>query len=142
MTRESTSSRASSSASISSSRAFCDVSSSYSVTLGESCSISIGSTASAPWTRKNGVSCVAVFGVVRMLHKTLGNSSGQVCRAFSSGPSRRFLRPLQMIPLAFSTYPLVCGCPTDAKCNLMPTSAQYSLNSLDVKFEPLSVTML
>ena len=82
------------------------------------CSISIGSTASAPWTRKNGVSCVAVFGVVRILHKTLGNSSGQVCRAFSSGPNRRFLIPLQMIPLAFSTWPLVCGCPTDAKCTL------------------------
>ncbi|KAK1682840.1 hypothetical protein QYE76_043688 [Lolium multiflorum] len=34
-------------------------------------------TASAPWTRKNGVSCVAVFGVVRILHNTLGSSSGQ-----------------------------------------------------------------
>ncbi|KAK1666760.1 hypothetical protein QYE76_054919 [Lolium multiflorum] len=106
--------RASSSASTSSSRALLEVSSSYSVTLGESCSISIGRTASAPWTRKNGVSCVAVFGVVRILHNTLGSSSGQVCRAFSN----------------------------DAKLNLMPTSAQYALNSLDVKLLPLSVTML
>ncbi|KAK1616298.1 hypothetical protein QYE76_021815 [Lolium multiflorum] len=47
--------------------------------------------------------CVAVFGVVRILHKTLGSSSGQVCLAFSKGPSRRFLMPLQMMPLAFST---------------------------------------
>ncbi|KAK1607191.1 hypothetical protein QYE76_030864 [Lolium multiflorum] len=34
------------------------------------------------------------------------------------------------------------GYATDAKLNLMPTSAQYALNSLDVKLLPLSVTML
>ncbi|KAK1614886.1 hypothetical protein QYE76_020403 [Lolium multiflorum] len=39
--------------------------------------------------QKNGVSCVAVFGVVRMLHNTLGSSSGQGKVLFPKGDTTR-----------------------------------------------------
>src|SRR3954470_6885364 len=42
---------------------------------GESNSISEGTIASAPYTRKKGVNPVERFGVVRKLHSTAGNSS-------------------------------------------------------------------
>src|SRR3954462_14049506 len=55
--------------------------------------MSEGSTASAPYTRKNGVNPVDLFGVVRKLHKTEGNSSAQAPAARRSGASRRVLIP-------------------------------------------------
>src|SRR3954453_10562088 len=49
--------------------------------------MSEGSTASAPYTRKNGVNPVDLFGVVRKLHKTEGTSSAQAPAARRSGAS-------------------------------------------------------
>jgi hypothetical protein len=86
--------------------------------------ISTGSTASAPWTRKKGVSCVATLGVVRRLQSTEGNSSTQVCLAFSRGANSRFFIPFHIKPLAFSTCPFVFGCATYANFNLIPSPSQ------------------
>src|SRR3954452_24586139 len=69
--------------------------------------MSEGSTASAPYTRKNGVNPVDLFGVVRKLHKTEGNSSAQAPAARRSGASRRALIPPSMRALAPSTCPTV-----------------------------------
>ena len=63
----------SSSVSTSSSSASSASDSSYATTRGASNLTSQGRTASAPYTMKNGVYWVDLFGVVRRLHSTLGN---------------------------------------------------------------------
>jgi hypothetical protein len=98
--------------------------------------------ASAPWTRKKGVSWVAALGVVLKLQSTEGNSSTQACLAFSRGANSLFFIPLHIKAFAFSTCLFVLGCATDANFNLIPILSQWLLNSLDVKFVPLSVMML
>ena len=89
-------------------------SSSYACILGASKRTSLGRTASAPCTMKNGVNCVDAFGVVRRLQSTDGSSSGQAPAARLSGTRRRFLIPLVTKPLAFSTCPFDYGCATEA----------------------------
>ena len=69
---------------------------------------------SAPYTMKNGLYWVDLFGVVRRLQSTDGSSSTQAPAARLSGTRRHFLMPLQTRPLAFSTCPLDCGCETGA----------------------------
>jgi hypothetical protein len=105
---------ASSAVSLSSCNASSASSSSYPVTRGAPNLRSCGSTASAPYTMKKGVYWVAVFGVVRRLHSTAGSSSTQLPAACSSGARSRFLIPPHTRPFAFSTWPLDCGCATDA----------------------------
>src|SRR4051812_37800674 len=83
-----------------------------------------------------------LFGVVCKLHRTDGSSSVQAPAFRSSGLMRRFLMPAPIRPLAFSTCPFVCGCATEAYVMLIPRPSQKSWNSLEMKFDPLSVMML
>src|ERR1041385_6835926 len=75
---------------------------------------SCGSPASAPYTKKKGVYWVELFGVVRRLHSTAESSSTQLPAACSSGARSRFFIPPHTRQVAFSTWPLDCGCATDA----------------------------
>ena len=95
-------------ASTSSSSASLDSSLSYVATLGDSRDTSIESMTSAPCTKKKGVSYVELFGVLRKLHNTDGNSSTHAPFALSSGATNLFLGPAVTSPVAFSTYPFVC----------------------------------
>src|SRR4051812_47262436 len=78
-------------------------------TLGESCIMSAGSTASAPYTRKNGVYPVDLFGVVLRLHSTAGSSSIQHPADLCSGLTSRGFIPDNTSPLDLSTCPLDVG---------------------------------
>ena len=44
--------------------------------------------------------------------------------------------------MALSTYPLACGCATDAKSMLIPQSLAHRVNSFAVNGDPKSVMML
>src|SRR3954463_7497885 len=132
----------SSSRSTPSSRAFLASASVYMVTRGESNSLSVGMTASAPYTRKKGVKPVDLFGVVRRLQRTAGSSSSQQPSERSSGTTSRGLMPERMRPLARSTWPFDCGWAADDKSSRMPCVAQKRVNAPLAKFVPLSVMML
>ena len=71
---------------------------------------------------KNGVYLVDLFGVVLRLHSTAGNSSSQQPGVFRNGSINLGFIPARTIPLALSTYPLDCGCATDARSSLIPFS--------------------
>ena len=114
----------------------------YAVTRGELQQISAGNTASAPCTRKKGVNPIEQFGVVRRPHSTDGSSSAHAPAALSRGARSRFLRPLLMSQFARSTWPLVCGCATEAKLSLIPCCSQYVWTSSAMKLDPLFVMML
>ena len=112
------------------------------VTRGESNLMSVGMTASAPYTRKKGVKPVDLFGVVRRLQRTAGSSSSQQPVERSRGTTSRGLIPERMRPLARSTWPLDCGWATDAKSSRIPWAAQKRAKAPLEKFVPLSVMML
>jgi hypothetical protein len=78
----------------------------YWTTLGASNSISVGSTASAPQTRKKGVKPTEQFGVVRRLQSTEGSSLTQQPAECSRGSTSLGLMPARTNPFAFSTCPL------------------------------------
>jgi hypothetical protein len=77
----------------------------------------VGSISSAPYTKKKGVKPIDLLGVVRKLHSTEGTSAVHfpawvLSQALSFSLSRvriRGFRPCNIIPLALSTYPFVCG---------------------------------
>ena len=79
------------------------------VTRGESNSMSVGMRGWAPYTRKNGVKPVDLFGVVHRLQRTAGSSSSQQPADCSSGMTSRGLMPERMSPFARSTWPFDCG---------------------------------
>src|SRR4051812_13767544 len=81
----------------------------YWVTHGESCIMSAGSTASAPYTRKNGVYPVDLFGVVLRLHSTADSSSIQHPADLCRGSTSRGFIPDNTSPLDLSTCPLDVG---------------------------------
>ena len=135
-------SRPSSSRSTPSSLASLASASVYMVTRGESNSMSVGMTASAPYTRKNGVKPVDLLGVVRRLQRTAGSSSSQQPADRSSGTTSRGLMPERMSQFARSTWPFDCGWATDAKASRMPCVAQKRASAPLAKFVPLSVMML
>src|SRR3954462_12684144 len=135
-------SRLSSSRSTPSSRASLASASVYMVTRGESNSMSVGMTASAPYTRKKGVKLDDLFGVVRRLQRTAGSSSSQQPAERSSGTTSHGLMPERMRPLARSTWPFDCGWATDAKSSQMPCVAQKCAKAPLAKFVPLSVMRL
>ena len=91
---------------------------------------------------KKGVYPVDLFGIVRRLQNTEGNSSTQAPAALWRGVNSLFLTPLVMRPLARSTWPLVYGCATKAKFSLVPCSSQYFWSSSVMELEPLAVMML
>src|SRR4051812_2445451 len=98
--RLSASSRLYSNRSTSSSRASSASAPVYMVTRGASNSMSVGMTASAPYTRKNGVKSVDLFGMVRRLQRTDDNSSIQQPAERSSGSTSRGLMPDKISPFA------------------------------------------
>src|SRR5664279_1402324 len=104
--------------------------------------MSVGSIASAPYTKKNGVWPVDLFGVVRMLQSTDGNSSTHAPAARCKGVSRRGRIPCKIEQFIRSTCPFDCGWATEAKSSRMPPFLQYLASSPTVKFVPLSVIML
>ena len=101
--RASAMSRASSSASISCARAALDASSVYAMTRGALNRTSKGKTASTPYTIKNGMQFIDLFGVVRRLHSIEGRSSTQCPAALSSRVCGLILIPFITRPLAHST---------------------------------------
>ena len=82
------------------------------------------------------------FGVVRKLQSTTGNSSSQLPGERISGSTSRGLMPDRMSPLARSTYPLDCGCATEARSRRMPETEQYCSSAPLAKLVPLLVMML
>ena len=82
------------------------------------------------------------FGVVRRLQRTASNSSSQLLGERMSGSTSRGLTPDRMSPLARSTYPLYCGCATEARSRRMPETEQYVSSTPLAKLVPLSVMML
>ena len=85
---------------------------------------------------------VDLFGVVRSLQRTAGNSSSQQPAERSSGSTSRGLMPERMRPFARSTWPFDCGWATDAKSSRMPYVTQKWAKAPLAKFVPLSVMML
>ena len=85
---------------------------------------------------------VDLFGVVRRLQRTAGNSSSQQPTERSSGLTSRGFMPDRMRPFARSTWPFDCGWATDAKSSRMPCVAQKWAKAPLAKFVPLSVMML
>ena len=73
---------------------------------------------------------------------TAGNSSAQAPAARRSGASRRGRIPCSMSPFALSTWPLACGCATDAISSRIFLSSQNSASSPMEKLLPLSVIIL
>jgi hypothetical protein len=59
--------------------------------------MSLERIASAPYTRKDGVRHVDLFGVLLKLHKTESNSSAQAPAALCSGASRSGLIPIELV---------------------------------------------
>ena len=104
--------------------------------------MSVGMTASAPYTRKKGVKPVDLFGVVRRLQRTADSSSSQLLGERTSGSMSLGLMPYRMRPLARSTETLDCGWATDARSSRMPCVAQKRAKAPLAKFVPLSVMML
>jgi len=104
--------------------------------------MSVGMTASAPYTRKKGVKPVDLFGVVHRLHRTAGSSLSQLPAERSSGSTSRGLMQERMRPFAHSTWPFNCGWAMDAKSSRMPCVAQKRAKAPLAKFVPLSVMML
>ena len=99
---------------------------------------SIGITASIPYTKLNGVSCVAVRIVVLYDQRTFCNSSAQLPPACV----RRRLIPLTMVWLVTSTWPFDCGCATDVKFYLIFISLHQSLKGLSANCLPLSLIIV
>ena len=85
---------------------------------------------------------VDLFGVVRRLQRTAGNSSSQQPAERSSGSTSRGLMPDRMRPFAHSTWTFDCGWATDAKSSRMPCVAQIQAKAPLAKFLSLSVMML
>ena len=79
------------------------------------------------------------FGVVRRLQRTAGNSSSQLPGEWISGSTSHGLMPDRMSPLALLTYPLDCGCATEARSRRMPETEQYCSSAPLAKLVPLSV---
>jgi hypothetical protein len=113
------------------------------VSLGALKIISAGSTASDPYTRKNGVfPCRARLGWVRRLQTTYGSSLIHFPASFSLLSNIFFLSAFSIIPLALSTSPLALGCATDAYLIWILLCSQKSKNSEMVKLDPRSLMML
>ena len=85
---------------------------------------------------------VDLFGVVRRLQRTAGNSSSQEPAEHSRGSTSRGLMPDRMRLFARSTWPFDCGWATDARSSQMPCVAQKRAKAPLAKFVPLSVMML
>ena len=83
---------------------------------------SVGRTASAPYTRANGVWPVAQFGVVLIDHRIAGNSSIQRLPLLCSLSKVFVLRPRNTSAFALSAWPLLRGCAMEAKQTLLPRS--------------------
>ena len=98
--------------------------------------MSVGMTASAPYTRKKGVKPVDLFGVVRRLQRTAGSSSIQQPAVRSRGSTSRGLMPERMRLFARSTWSFDCGWATDAKSSRMPYVAQKRASAPLAKFVP------
>jgi hypothetical protein len=102
---------------------------------------SVGRIASAPYTRKNGVNHVALLGVVLRLHTTAGSSWSHFRPDLFSWSKILGLSPCRIMPLARSTWPLVCGCATAAQSTRMWNLSQNSRNFMPVNWDSLSVMM-
>ena len=85
---------------------------------------------------------VDLFGVVRKLHITEGNSSAQAPAARRSGALSLGFRPCRIRPFVVLTCPLACGCATDAMSSQVFCSLQNSVSSPIEKLLSLSVIML
>jgi hypothetical protein len=81
---------------------------------------------------KNGVNPVALLGVVLRLHTTAGSSWSHFRPDLFSRSKILGLRPCRIMPLARSTWLLVCGCATAAQSTRMWNLSQNSRNFLPV----------
>ena len=85
---------------------------------------------------------VDLFGVVRRLQRTAGNSSSQQPAERSRGSTSRGLMPDKMRPFSCCTWPFDYRWATDAKSSRMPCVTQKRAKAPLAKFVPLSVMML
>ena len=85
---------------------------------------------------------VNLFGVVRRLQRTAGNSSSHQPAEHSRGSTIQGLMPDRMRPFDRSTWPFDCGWATDARSSQMPCVAQKRAKAPLAKLVPLSVMML
>src|SRR5215216_7774419 len=104
--------------------------------------MSAGNTASAPYTRKNGVYPVDRFGVVLKLHSTAGSSSIQHPADLCSGSMSRGFILDNTNPLDLSTCTFDAGWATEVTSSRIFLSRQKRANAPSAKFVPLSVIIL
>ena len=85
---------------------------------------------------------VNLFGVVRRLQRTAGNSPSQRPGERMSGSTSHGLIPDRMSLLARLTCLLDYGCAMEARSRRMPETEQYCSSAPLAKLVPLSVMML
>jgi hypothetical protein len=77
--------------------------------LGDPYSKSVGSTASNPYTKKNGVNPVAQLGIILRLHKAKGSSAAHFLPCLFNLSIILGFKPCKTMPFARSTWLFVFG---------------------------------